>query len=440
MPLQNLVQDVGYGMRQLRRNTVFALTAVLTLAIAIGANTTVFTVANALLFRNPVGVRNPDRLVDIGFSFKGQGFGSGSYPDYLDIVRRATTLEGVYAHPRFPHAMSLGNERVFAAGVSPTFFPVLGALPSAGRLLVPGDADAAVLSHRFWSRRFGRDTGVIGQTLRLNGKAFTVVGVAAEGFQGTGIRAPDLWLPLHESATRGPAALVMGARLKPGVSLHQAAAELAAIGQALQQEYPVENKDKGLLAAALSPVPGETNPIAAFLALLGVIVTLVLTIACANISGVLLARAAARRREIAVRLAIGAGRGRIAAQLLTETVLLFTLGATAGIALARGLTSLLVSQLPSLPFPINVPLTLDGRVILFVTALSLSAAMLSGLAPARQASKGDVMSALKDDARGVSGRLRLRNAFVVAQVALSILRDGGPSRAGPHGGQRKLIR
>jgi len=418
MLLQNLAQDIGYGVRQLRRNPLFTLTAVLTLAIGIGANTTVFTVANAVLFRDPVGVANPDRLIDIGFSFKGQGFGSGSYPDYLDIGRRATTLEGVYAHPRFPHAMSLGNEQVFAAEVSPTFFRLLGAVPSAGRLLAPGDdSTAAVLSHRLWSRRFNRDPAAIGQTLRLNGKPFTVVGVAAEGFQGTGIRAPDLWIPLPESATRGAATLVMGARLKPGVSLPQAAAELAAIGRALQQEYPVENKDKGLLAATLSPVPGETNPITAFLALLGGIVTLVLTIACVNVSGVLLARASARRREIAVRLAIGAGRARIVAQLLTETVLLFALSATAALALASGLTSLFVSQLPSLPFPINVALTLDGRVIVFVTALSLLAALLSGLAPARQASKGDVLSALKDDSRGL-GRLRLRNAFVVAQVAL----------------------
>src|SRR5262245_30943830 len=421
MLLQNLAQDVRYGARQLRRNPLSTLTAVLTLAIAIGANTTVFTLANALLWRKPVGVVNPDRLIDIGFAFKGQGFGSGSYPEYVDIVRRATMLEGVYAHPRFPNAMNIGTERAFGMETSPSLLPVLGVVPSAGRLLVPNDVEAAVLSYRFWTRRFNRDPGVIGQTVRLNGKPFTIVGVAADGFQGTGIRATDLWIPLRESTNRGAAVLVMGARLKPGVSMDQAAAELAAIGRAMRQEYPVENKERGLLAAPLSPVPGETFPITVFLTLLGVIVMLVLTIACANISGVLLARAAGRRREISVRLAIGAARARIVMQLLTETVVLFAIGATAGVVLARGMTSLLVSQLPSLPFPISVSLALDGRVILFVIALSLFAALLSGLAPARQASRGDVVSALKDDARSVIARLRLRHIFVVAQVTLSIL-------------------
>src|SRR5262245_18388605 len=145
--LQNIVQDVRYGMRQLRDNPLFALTAVLTLSIGIGANTTVLSLANALLSRDPVGVAHPDRLIDIGFSFKGRGFGSGSYPDYLDIVRRTTTLEGVYAHPRFPQAMSFGSERIFGMEVSPNFFSVLGAVPRAGRLLVPGDGEAAVLSY-----------------------------------------------------------------------------------------------------------------------------------------------------------------------------------------------------------------------------------------------------------------------------------------------------
>jgi predicted permease len=421
MLLDNAGQDFSYGVRQLRRNPLFTLTAVLTLAIGIGANTTVFTAANALLFRDPVGVSHPERLIDIGFSFKGQGFGSGSFPDYMDIARRATTVEGVYAYPRFPHALSLGSDRVFAMEVSPNFFSVLGAVPRAGRLMIQGDVDTVVLSHRFWTARFNEEPGVIGRTLRLNDMSFIVVGVAADGFQGTGIRSADLWIPLHESANRGVASLVMGARLKPGVSVRQASAELAAIGKSLQQEYPAENKDRGILAASLSPVPGETTPIAAFLVLLGVIVMLVLAIACANVSGVLLARAAARRREIAVRVAIGAGRGRIVMQLLTETMLLFGIGATAGLAIARGLTSLIVSQLPNLPFPISVALALDGRVVLFVVVLSLIAALLSGLAPARQASRGEVLSALKDESRRVLGRLRLRHAFVVVQVALSIL-------------------
>src|SRR5262245_9696618 len=413
MLFQSLFRDMTYGMRQLRRNPLFALTATLTLAIAIGANTTVFTVANALLFHDPAGVTNPDRLIDIGFSFRGQGFGSGSYPNYQDIVRRATTVEGVYAHPRFPRSMSFENDRVFGFEITPNFFALLGAVPSLGRLLSPGDNDSVVLSYRFWSRRFNNDPGVIGRILRLNGKPFTVVGVAANGFQGTGIRSADLWIPLEESANRNAAVLVMGARLKSGVSLAEASAELAAIGRSLADEFPRDNKDKGLLAARLSPVPGETMPVTVFLTLLAGIVILVLTIACANISGVLLAQAAVRRREIAVRLAIGAGRARIVTQLLTETILLFLIGATAGLALARGITSLLVSKLPNLPFPINVSLELDGSTVLFVTTLTLFTAMLSSVAPAWHGSKADVLPALKNDSRGAFGRLRIRYAFVV---------------------------
>src|SRR5215510_1747592 len=220
-----LVQDVTYGVRQLRRTPLFTLTAVLTLAIGIGANTTIFTLANALLFREPAGVARPDRLVDIGVSLKGVGFGSGSYPNYGDIAQRVTTLDAVYAHPRFPHAMTLdGNERVFATEVTTNYFTVLGVLPAAGRLFgpiedAPDAPPAAVLNHRFWIRRFQGDPSIIGRSVQLNGERFVVVGVAADRFQGTGIRAPDLWLVLRKNANRAASMLVMGGRLKVGATL-----------------------------------------------------------------------------------------------------------------------------------------------------------------------------------------------------------------------------
>lgn len=423
---ENLVQDVVYGTRQLRRNPPVTLTAVLTLAIAIGANTTIFTVANALLFRDPAGVADPGRLVDIGVSHKGFGFGSGSYPNYLDIKQRTTTLKGVYAHPRFPHAMSLASagesrERIFATEVSTNYFTVLGAKPAVGRMFDAEETSSAVLSYRFWTRRFNRDPALIGQTLRLDGKPFTVIGIAADGFQGTGVRAADVWMPLHINERRDSAWLLMGGRLKPGVSLAQAEAELDVIGRALEAEYPVENRDKELRVSSLSPLPGETRPVGGFLALLMSIVMIVLAIACSNVSGVLLARAAARRQEIAVRLAIGASRARIIRQLLTETVLLFVISAVAGIVLARGMTSILISQFPNLPFPIDLTLSLDIRIVAFAMTLSFIAALLFGLAPAVQASKGEMVSALKNDAPRAFGRLRLRNVFVIAQVALSLL-------------------
>ncbi len=427
--LEILARDVAYGARQLRRNPLVTLTAVLTLAIAIGANRTIFTVTEALLFRDPSGVAEPERLVDIGVSHKGVGFASNSYPNYRDIAGRTASFDGIYAHTRFPSGANLAGpggsiERVFVTEASTNFFAVLGAKPVAGRAFGAGESDTAVLSYRYWNRRFNRDPSIIGTALELNGKSFTVIGIAAEDFQGTGVRAPDIWTPLHVSDNRVAAWLLLGGRLKRGVSRSQAAAELNVIGRALATEYPIENKDKDLRVAALSPLPGETLPVGGFLALLMGVVMIILAIACANVSGVLPARAAARRQEIAVRLAIGASRARIARQLLTETVLLFAISAVTGIGLARGMTSILVSQFPKLPFPIDLTLSLALRIVVFAVALSFVAALLSGLVPALQASRRDVAAAIKTDEThglGSLGQLRLRNAFVVAQVSLSVL-------------------
>src|SRR5438874_7201838 len=438
--LDDLRWDLGYGVRLLRRNPLFALTAALSLAVGIAPNTTVFTIADALLFRPPAGVADADRLVDIGRSINGRGFGTMSYPNYLDIRERATTLEGVYAYPLMPAAMSFadaddragGTERVFGSPVSNNYFSVLGTSASAGRLLgSDADRDAlVVLGHRFWTRRFGKNPAVVGRTIVLNGRPFTVAGVAAEGFQGTGIFASDVWMPLTKygvepsrDATltnRGASWLNAGARLKPGVRMAQAAAEIEAIGRALAREFPDQNRNASLVINSLAPVPGSSAPLAAFVTLLVGIVSLVLLVACANLTGVLLARAATRQREIAVRLAIGAGRARLVRQLLVETMLLFALGAVAGLLLARGMTPTVIALLPTLPFQIDVSLALDARAILFTAVVSLVTALLSGLAPALHASKADVVSALKDDALTPS-RPRLRDAFVVAQVAFSIL-------------------
>ena len=440
--LDDARQDVPYAARLLRRDPVFAATAAVSLAIGIGANTTVFTIANALLFRPPAGVVEPNRLVDIGSTTDGAGFGTCSYLTYLDIRRRTTSFDGVYAYSLFPRAMSLagaggGAERVFATDVTTNYFTVLGALPAAGRLFDvrdkedPGASPIAVLSDGFWTRRFNRDPAIVGGTLTLNGHPFVVVGVASAGFQGTGVRAADVWIPLNMVGVTSPQAtalltnraaawLLIGGRLKAGVSVPQADAEMNAIGRTLQREYPDQNRTTDLRVLALSPVPGNSAPIAAFLAVLMGIASVVLAIACANLAGVLLARAAVRRREIAVRLAMGAGRARLVRQLLAETLTIFALGGAAGLLAARSMTSVLVSLLPALPFPVNASLALDGRALVFTTGLVLLTALASGLAPALQATKTDVVSVLKDDAR-VPARLRLRQAFVIAQVALSIL-------------------
>src|SRR5262249_22907987 len=440
--IDDLRWDVRYSARLLMRNPAFALTAILSLAIGIGANTTVFTVAHALLFRDPAGVQHPDRLVDIGSSRNGRGFSTISYPTYIDVRDRASMLDGVYVYPLFPQAMSLvdsttatgsaGAERIFGSVVSANYFSVLGAVPARGRLFAPAADETVpvvVLSYRFWTRRFDSDPAIVNRTLTINGQPFVVSGVAAGRFQGTGVFAEDGWLPGAAPGAasramltnRGAVWLNAGGRLRPGVSVTQASAELDAIVRSLAREHPEsQNPDATLRAIALSPLPGAAGPVAALLALLVGIVGVVLLIACANLAGALLARAAARRREIAVRLAIGAGRGRLVRQLIVEALLLFTIGGAAALVFTRAATSLLVSTMPALSVPIDVSLALTGRAMAFTAGLAFAAALMSGLAPALHASKPDIVSALKDETPFAS-RHRLRHAFVFAQVACSVL-------------------
>jgi predicted permease len=436
------MNDFRFAFRQLLKNPGFAAVAAISIAIGIGANTTIFSVANALLFRTPTGVREPSRLVDLGRSKNGHGFNPNSYPNYVEIRARTRSLEGVYACSFFPQRMSLGVadpgagiEPIFGTFVTPNYFTLLGAVPAVGQFFSASDGEApggdpvVVLSHRFWVRRFNHDPGIVGRKLTINRQPFTVVGIAAEGFQGTGVRAGDLWLPTSMVAVsqgagllanRDAGWLLIGGRLKPDVSVPQAEAEVDAIGRTLASDFPEQNRDTGLRLSPASPVPGNGGAIAAFMALLMGLVSMVLAVACANLASVLLARALIRRREIAVRLAIGAGRARLVRQLLTETLTLFALGGVFGLIMARGMTSALVALLPSLPFPVDVSLALNGRVLLFTSGLVFVSALLSGLAPALHGSRTDVVRALKDDMQGPS-RMRLRQGFVVVQLALSIL-------------------
>ena len=452
--VDTLLQDVRYGARLLRRNPLFTLTAVLSLAIGIGATTAIFTVANGLLMRTAAGVADPDALVDIVRLERGDtGVEPFSYPDYLDLRRRLTTVQGVYGYQLELEPVSLlvagGAERVFANVVTANFFQVLGVAAAAGRTFgntdseQPGASPVAVLSHRFWTRRFDNDSSVIGRTVRLNGHPFTIVGVAGDGFRGMSVVAPDLWIPTAMVGTAQPGSelprltirengwLMLGARLQPGVTRTQVSNEVQAIGAGLAREYPFDTRflppgmpipDIEWSAQNASPIPaGMRTVVAALAALLMAITSMVLVIACANVASILVARATVRRREIAVRTAVGAARARVIRQLLTETVLLFMLGGAAGLALARLLVSALLALVPVLPLPVNVSVPLDGRVVAFSLALALLSAVLSGLTPALQASKTDVVTALKDNAQGPRDRVRLRNAFVVAQVAFSTL-------------------
>jgi len=441
--MDTLANDLRFSVRLLKRNPLFALTAVLSLAIGIGANTTIFTIANAMLFRAPAAVADADRLVDIGRSQDGEGFDNNSYPNYLEVRNRNTVFSDVYAFRFDSQAMSLGGakgaERIYGSLVTNNYFSTLGVRPALGRLFTRDDREEAgaapvvVLTHHFWARRFQRDASIVGSSLLINGHPFTVIGVAPEGFRGTTLFSADLWVPMNMVADATPrqdasmltsrqaAWLLMGGRLKPGVTRERAQAELTLIGSALVREYPQENRGRGLRVAAMSPVPGNGAPIAAFLAGLMVVAGLVLTVACANVAGVLLARATSRRREIAMRLALGAGRGRLIRQMLVESATLFVAGGALGLLLARVMTNLLLALLPAAPVPIDLALMLDARALAFTTALSFAAAMLCGLVPAFHASKRDVVSSLKVDANASPERQRLRNLFVVAQVALSVV-------------------
>ena len=434
-------QDVRYGIRVLLRSPLFALTAALSLAIGIGANVAIFSVATALLIRPLPGIVEPSRLVDIGRTTKGQGFDTTSYPNYKDIRERTTTLTGVYAWRVEPEPMSLGAsdgaERIYGTRVTGNYFQVIGVRPERGRLFTDADDHqgtdgVTIISDDLWRHHFGGDEKVVGSTITITGRPFVVVGIAPRGFQGTTILKSDLWLPLSTQAASGHGSemftdrrvtwLVMGGRLRPGATLAQANAELGSIGTALAREFPREDGDRGLRVAAISVFPGRIQIIGGFIALLMAIVGLVLVIACVNLAGMLLARAAVRRREIAVRMAIGADRVRLVRQLLTETGVLFAAGCGAGLLIGRWFIALMLSLLPSLPVPLGISLAIDWRVAVFAVVLSLAAAIVSGLAPALHVSGVALVPSLKVDAADTSpAKLRLRNGFLIAQIALSLL-------------------
>ena len=439
--LETLLQDLRYSTRLLRRSPLFTLTAALSLAIGIGANTAIFSVATALLFRPLPGLAHPDRLVDVGRTRDGLGFDTMSYPNFRDLAGRATTLSGVYAWRAEPEAMSLAGEhdaeRIYGTRVSGSFFDTLGTRPLRGRFFTaaedtPGRNEVIVITDELWRRRFGSDPSIVGRTITINGYPFVVVGIAPAGFRGTTILRPDLWLPLttqvlgrqdREMLTdRRITWLMVGGRLKPGVTVGQANAEIQSIGETLRRDFPVENASKGLRLERVSIFPGRIQIIGGFIAVLMGIVALVLLVACVNLAGMLLARGAARRREMAVRMAIGADRGRLVRQVLTETALLFAVGCAAGVLLGRWLIALLVALLPQLPVQIGMDIVIDWRVVAFALLASLVSGALSGLAPALQASATNLVPSLKSDTRDAGpSRLRLRHVFLVAQIAMALL-------------------
>lgn len=440
--LESFVQDARHAMRGFARGPVFALTAILSLAIGVGATTAIFSLVNALLLSPPPGIGEPDRLVSVGRTNDGSGFDNMSYANYVDYRDGSTALSGLAGMQYSPRALSLagpdGGEAVEGSIVSGNFFDVLQVRPALGRFFLaeedrtPRSHPVVVLSHSFWRDRFDSDPEVVGRGIVLNGSSFTVVGVAAEGFRGPVVLAPDLWAPVMAApllgmednvlTSRRSVWLMAIGRLAPDAGVSQAQAELSTIASRLEQSYPESNRAQGVRVAPASLFPGEFQGIVnAFMFFLLALSGLVLLVAGTNVAGMLLARAAARRREIAVRLAIGASRGRLLRQLLTESVLLFLLAGVLGVLLARWLLTGLMALVPRLPIQLAIDPQIDMRALSFALAVSLIAGVLAGLAPALQSTRPALAPELRSDGSGRGSRLRLRNGLLVAQMAFSML-------------------
>jgi predicted permease len=439
--METLLKDIRYGARGLLKRPAFTLVAVITLAIGIGATTTIFSVINGVLLRPPAGVVQPGKLVDLhATESNGSSFHSFSYPDYQYYRDQNGVLNGLAAYTAMPLSMNAGAqpERIFGMTVSGNYFDVLGTRPAHGRFFLseedqtPDSHPVVVIGYGTWQQRFASDPALIGKTIALNGHPFTVIGIAPENFKGTwaGLQ-PDVWVPLmmqnqlragSDVMNRGARGLEMIGRLKEGVTLAQAQASMSILANQLAASYPETNRGQGIDLRSASTVPGQyRGPVIGFMAILMFIVGLVLLIACANVGAMTLARASTRSKEIAIRLAVGASRARIVKQLLVESVFLFLLGGAAGVLIAVWATRLLLNFKFSSDVPVSLDLGVDVRVLLFTLGVSLVAGLLFGLAPAVQASRPDVLGALNNETSYGSHRSRIRNIFVIGQIAVSLV-------------------
>ncbi len=440
--MSTLISDLRYSVRSLLKSPGLTVAAILSLGLGIGANTTIFTWVQAVLFR-PIPIAADPGTIRIAAMENREGDSrSWSYPNYQDFRDRATLVDVVAQDDQtLSIAVDDSAERTWGALVSGNYFQVMGLRPAAGRLFTPqddgtpGGHPVVVISHAYWQRRFSGDPAIVGKPVTINNTPMTIVGVAPAGFIGSFLGVSSAaWVPMamqremmgaDRLQQRGNGWMQSLVRLKPGVSQQQAAAEAESIMSQLAREHPEINDGRRLRIVQTWEAPfGAATVLTPILAVLSVLVALVLVIACANVANLLLSKAVSRRREVAVRLSLGASRTRLVRQLLTESLLLAAVAGSAGVLMAYWTMDLIMTFVPPVDMPIDLGLRMDGLTLLFAVGVSMITGVLFGLAPALQASSPQTINALKEEGRsGSGGRTtgRLRNALVVSQVAVCLV-------------------
>jgi len=442
--MDTLIKDLRYAVRMLLKSPGLTVVAIISLAFGIGANTTIYTWIKSILLQPLPGVADTDHLLVMEERSLSGTQTSTSYPDFSDYQKNTASQIDLAAYTMTPVGLTAGDrtDRVWGEIVSGNYFDVMGVRPTLGRGFlpeegrVPGADPIVVLSYGLWARRFNFDPGIVGTTITLNSHPFTVIGVAPKNFLGSFVGlSMDLWLPATmqkeiSSGTsmlnqRGSHWLQVFVRPQPGVSVAQAQAALESLFHALAKQYPDTNTGRSVI---LWPIwkshfgaPQIFRPV---LTVLMLVVAIVLLIACANVSNLILARGLGRRKEIAIRLSVGASRMRLMRQFLTESTLLAMVGGLAGLALAKWGAQLLVLYTPPASLPIHLTIEMDGRVFAFTLVVSVLTGLVFGLAPALQSSNPHLVTALKDETvrfGGAHGKSRLRSLLVIAQVALSLI-------------------